>query len=138
MTSPPRGLLDICLVLDIVDEYGEAVAYDLIGLGLRLRHLGTDRLSYGDLHTIIHNQPPTEASALYRAINPDDWPWSMEAQLLAAAVDELRVGNWQRGRGKKRDFPKPITRPGVEPDSTTYGGKKPLPMDDMAEWLGWT
>jgi hypothetical protein len=49
----------------------------------------------------------------------------------------VRVANWQRGSGKRTDYPKPIPRPGVEPDSKTYG-RGAIPIDDMADWLGWT
>ena len=112
------------------------MAYDLIGLGLRLRDLGTERLSWGDLRVIVQQSPP--GSALFRAMNPDDWQWTFEAQLIAEAADQLRVANWQRSGGKKRDYPKPIPRPGVEPDSKTFGGKGALPYDEMADWLGWS
>lgn len=134
MTSPPRGLLRILEVLHVLDEYEEPVAYDLIGLGLRLRDLGTKRLTWADLYTVLSQQPRT--SAVYRARNPEH-EWGLSEQLLALVGDALHVANWQRSRGKKRDYPKPIPRPGVEPDAKTYGGKKPLPIDDMAEWLGW-
>lgn len=86
---------------------------------------------------IIEQAPPGQ-TALSRAMSPQDFPWTLEAQLLAEAADQLRVANWQRSGGKKRDYPKPIPRPGVEPDSTTYGGKGALPYDEMADWLGWS
>lgn len=85
---------------------------------------------------VIVRQSPRD-SALFRAMNPEDHEWSLPTLLLAEAVDDLRIGNWQRGSGKRADYPKPIPRPGVEPDSTTYG-KGALPMDEMADWLGWT
>lgn len=107
-------------------------------MGLRLRDLGTERLSWGDLWAIVTYSPPE--SALHRARNPEEAAeaeWTLTNQLLAAAVDALRVGNWQRGGGAKRDYPKPIARPGIEPTSTTYG-KGAIPYDEMADWLGWT
>jgi hypothetical protein len=39
-----------------------------------------------------------------------DAGWSVEAQLLAHAVDALHGANWQRGGGKGAQ-PKPIDRP---------------------------
>ena len=75
-------------------------------------------------------------TALYRAMNPEDWQWTLESLLIAEVADSLAVANWQRSDGKKRDYPKPIPRPGVEPDSTTYG-KGAIPIDEMADWLGW-
>lgn len=120
-------------LLDLLDEHEEPIAYDLIRLGLRLRDLGTDRLSWGDLWAIVRNAP--RDSALYRALNPDH-EWTLTDLLLAEVADAVRVANWQRGSAKRHEYPKPIPRPGVEPQSATYG-KGAIPIDEMAEWLGW-
>lgn len=104
-------------------------------MGLRLRDLGSERLSWGDLWTVVSFAPPD--SALSRARNPEEGEWALETLLLAEAVDTLRVANWQRGGAKKKDFPKPIPRPGIEPDAVTYG-REAVPIDRMADWLGWT
>ena len=69
-------------------------------------------------------------------MNPEEWEWGLAEQLLAQVADMVTVANWQRGAGKKRDYPKPIPRPGVESGDKTYG-KKPLPIDAMKKWLGW-
>jgi hypothetical protein len=83
---------------------------------------------------IIQQQPVT--SALTRSQNPDDFGWFRQEQLLALIADHLAAGNWQRGGGKKSKmpYPKPIERPGTRP---TRFGKDPIPLDDMAAWLGW-
>lgn len=72
-----------------------------------------------------------------RATDPEGHLWGLTEQLLADIADHTHIAAWQRGGGKKKDYPKPIPRPGVEPDEVRYG-KKPLPLDRMAEWLGWT
>jgi hypothetical protein len=51
----------------------------------------------------------------------DETVWTLDRQLAAAAVDALRVANWQRGSGKKKDRPKPIPRPGVAGPTVTIG-----------------
>ncbi|WP_191480127.1 hypothetical protein [Nocardioides ochotonae] len=61
----------------------------------------------------------------------------MTELLLAEVADAARVANWQRSGGKRRDYPKPIPRPGVDDPDTTYG-RGALPIDDMAAWLGWS
>lgn len=83
-------------------------------------------------------------SALYQRHAGDDAKWTVEAQLLAAAVDELRVLAWQyvcahTPKGKRQPTaPKPIPRPGV--DSTPQGegtkhlGSEPIPMSEWASW----
>lgn len=56
-------------------------------------------------------------SALNRALDPD-WYWrAVEPNLLAAAVDMLRILAWQQTKDgqKNRKQPKPIPRPGVGP-----------------------
>lgn len=92
-------------------------------------------MTWGDLLAIVRKSP--RKSALYTAMHPGESEWGMTEQLLAAAVDALNAANWQRGEGKQRDYPKPIPRPGVEPDEQHFGGE-PVPMDEMAEWLGWS
>lgn len=121
-------------LLDFLDEHERAVEYDCLRLGLRLRDLGSERFSWGDLLVIVEQAP--QDSAVFRSFYPDEAMWGLREQLLAAAVDALNVANWQRGSGKRKDYPKPIPRPGVEPTSKTYGSK-PVPIDEMAEWLGW-
>lgn len=56
--------------------------------------------------------------------------------MLASVVDTLRVANWQRTTAKPQDFPWPLPRPGVEPQTKTVGSGA-LSMDDMHAWLGW-
>ena len=85
-----------------------------------------------------------EESATMRALTPD-WRWSLEAHLLAALIDETRVGWWVYERTtnarSRRKAPKPIERPGVEQaadaDSKTWGKGSAIPLDEMREWLGW-
>lgn len=48
----------------------------------------------------------------------DDGLWGLQEHLTAAAVDELRVANWQRAnegvkKGQQSPRPKPLPRPGV-------------------------
>ena len=49
------------------------------------------------------------------------------------------MGNWMRSKDgrKNRNRPKPVPRPGLEPDEKTYG-KDALDIDEMRAWLGWS
>lgn len=67
-------------------------------------------------------------------MNGQDHHWTLTNLLLAQISDDLRVSNWQRGGGRRQDYPKPIPRPGYEPDEVTYGDGA-LPLNEMAEWL---
>lgn len=87
---------------------------------------------------VILREAP-EGSAFFRSYYGEEAAWSPDRQLLAAAVDVLNIANWQRGGGKRKDFPQPIPRPGVGPERSTYGDKaSAIPIDEMAAWLGWT
>lgn len=51
----------------------------------------------------------------------------------------LSVANWQRAGDRKVKAPKPpdCMLPPEERETQKIGGSKPLPVEDMAEWLGW-
>lgn len=68
--------------------------------------------------------------------NGGDELWGLSEQLLAAIVDALNVGNWQRSaqgveKGKQPKKPSPIPRPGVKPEGRTFGGKAALTIAEM-------
>lgn len=123
-------------LLELLDEHQEAVEYDLIALGLRLRDLGTPILTWRDLLVIIRQLP--ETSALVRELRRDapEW-WPRTDQLLAAVFDQLAILAWQNTDDARngRNKPEPLPRPGIEPVNT-YGSEA-IPIDEMADWLGW-
>lgn len=96
--------------------------------------------SVGEVAAMVWRCHDIESSALFRAMAGDEAEWTLSNQLRAAGVDALNVANWQRSADgeKGRNQPKPIPRPGVASDSTSYGKGGGLPLDEMAEWLGWT
>lgn len=108
-------------------------------MGLRLRDLGTDALWWRDLLVIVDNLPVT--SALHRKVSPEWAAWAggdVSAHLLAVIADGVTAGNWMQSKDgqKNRNRPKPIPRPGLEPDSKRYGGKAET-VDSIRDWLGW-
>lgn len=117
-----------------LDEFPDAIAYDLLQVGLRLRDLGSDELTWGDLRAMTTQAP--RHSAFYRAMHPEEAVWGLPEQLLAALVDYSAVANWQRGSGKQRDYPKPIPRPGVESDEKKFG-VTPVTQEEIDDFLGW-
>lgn len=119
-------------LLDLLDEHGEAVEYDLITLGLRLRDLGTPALPWRDLLVIVRQSPRT--SAVARSMYVEQSAWGLPEQLLASILDALSAANWQRGGGKG-PRPAPLTRPGVESNERRMGRARPL--DEVTRWLGW-
>lgn len=128
----PGGIVGL---VQLIDEHGPAIEYDLIKLGLRLRQLGTEALTWRDLLVIA--QHSGHDTALIMSIDPDAAPWGLSEHLLAVVADAVIAGNWMQSEDgrKRRHRPKPIKRPGVEQDKK-YGGKAES-MAAIREWLGW-
>jgi hypothetical protein len=107
----------------------------LIGLGYRVGDVG-GALSWADLRDIIRYQP--QSSALCREMNPENALWGLSDHLLAVIADAVIAGNWMQSKDgqKNRNRPKPIPRPGVEPDQKKFGGKAES-IDTIRDWLGW-
>lgn len=101
---------------------------------MRLDWLPSERLSWRDFLVIV-NQSPRD-SALFRSFNPDDYAWGLPEQLLAAIFDAEQIGNWQRASDPRAPKPKPLQRPGIEPESKTIGGGA-VSIDEMDKFLGW-
>lgn len=66
-------------------------------------------------------------------LNPETADWTLEAYMLARAIDLLAAGNWQRGRGKGPK-PKPIPRP----TKKKRVGNRVMSLDDMDQFLGYS
>lgn len=124
------GLGGVLSLLALIDEHGEALEFDLIALGLRMRDCPSPEFNWRDLFVVCRYLG--RDSKLYASMNPDDdTSWGVAEYLLATVVDNGNARLWQAAGGKGRK-PKPVTRPG---DVKKYGGDA-LPVADMAEWLG--
>jgi hypothetical protein len=105
-----------------------------LALGLRLDDLGTEALTWRDLHVVTQKCGP--GSALMRELQPELSAWgsgTVVADLLAHVVDLLAAGNWQRAGKRTAPKPKPVPRPGRKVDSTRYGSA-PIPVKDFDSW----
>lgn len=125
-------------LLDFVEEHREAVAYDLIRLGLRLRDFPSPHLTYGDMAVIVRRAP--QDSSIAQSVDPEASRWGLSDQLLALVGDYLAWIAWSKTADgeKNRNRPKPIPRPGVEPDEDIQKfGSDPVPIDELEEFLGW-
>lgn len=120
-------------LVELLDEHGEAVEYDLIALGLRLRDLGTERLTWRDLFVIVRQSPRT--TALNRERLGEAADWSLTEHLLAGVFDLLAGANWQRSGDKHAPRPKPIARPGSKSEGTSLGSGA-IPASEFDAWWG--
>lgn len=133
-----RDVGGIAGLLALIDEHGEAIEFDLWQLSnpRRLEWLGTERLEWRDLRIIVEHLPRT--SALGRATLGKDAKWGFSEQLAATQIDALNMLIWMNSEDgrKNRRRPKPIPRPGIDTGEQNVG-RDPLPVDEMASWLGW-
>ena len=117
-------------LVQLLDEHGEAIEFDLLAVGLRLDDLGTERLTWRDLLVVVRQSPL--GSALDRSQHGEDSQWTLANQLGAIIADRLDILIWQNGGGKG-DQPEPILRPGVTPRGRTFG-RGALPMSKFNDW----
>ena len=94
--------------------------------GLRLSQLGTPALSWRRLEVLLTQLPAH--CALHRSERGLEAAWGLSEHLLASIVDALNAANWQRGGDPKAKRPKPVERPGIEPEGVQIGSDvRPLP-----------
>lgn len=73
-------------------------------------------------------------------MNPDH-EWGVVEQLAALQADYLALLLWSKTEDgeKNRNRPKPIERPGIEPDRDVQKfGSDPVPIDELEDFLGWS
>lgn len=125
----------------LLDEHGEAVEYDLLGKGFRLRWLDDPRKDFNWRDLLVIVSRSRQGSEVFRSLHGDDEAeWSLTNHLLAMNVENTAMSLWMETqdaqRKPPRNRPKPIYRPGVEDDSKqTIGGDK-LEIADMLDFLG--
>lgn len=136
MPKLPEEVTDVLTLCAFIDEHEDAVRRDLLEHGFRLDDVGTRiGMSWRDLLAFVREAP--QGSAIFRASldDPEDAPWTLEAQLLAAGVDALHVLAWQNSNGSKADKPKPIERPGYRPEKRVIKGDT-LSIEELSARLG--
>lgn len=106
----------MCL-LPILREHGGDIEYDLARIGIRLSDWFAHTLSTRRLIRLIKGLASDPNTNTFRALNGI---WDTNAQLFAALIDDVRLGNYilaaaNSPKGKNPlPLPKPIPRPGVE------------------------
>lgn len=116
----------------LIDEHGEAIEYDLIGLGLRLRDCPSPAFNWRDLLVLCRRWG--RESELYQALHPeDDTTWGVSEYILAHIADSTVLRLWQAAGGKTRR-PEPIPRPGDTREGAQHYGTAE-PVEDILSWL---
>ncbi|MDN4645357.1 hypothetical protein [Arthrobacter sp. PsM3] len=106
-------------------------------LGLRLRWLGTEHLTWSDLLAIVRQS--RRGTALFRAVAGEDGEWDLQNHLLAGVFDLLAAANWQRGGDESAKKPERLHRPGVvkQAEGEVMARGKAVSIDEMNARLGW-
>jgi len=123
-------------LLDLIEEHGEAVEYDLIDAGLRLRWLGTEALSWRDLLVRVRLSP--KGSALYRAIHPNP-DHTHDLELLRRVEYHLAFLSWAKtdDGAKGRNRPEVYRFPWERAPRSEYAGDV-MTREELDRRLGWT
>lgn len=87
--------------------------------------------------------PKDGSSAIFRALNPEGWQWTLEAHLAAIAADGIRFLVWAKSkdaaRKPPRNQPKPIPRPGMDAEKPQaqdrFAEVEGLPKDEFMTWM---
>lgn len=118
-------------LLRLVEEHSEAIEFDLIRMGLRVRHVGSSDFNWRDFLVVVKRLG--RDSETYRELHPDDdTSWMVSDYLLATIADITHMRLWQAGGGKGKK-PKPIPRPG---EVKRRKGDS-MSVEEAKAWLGW-
>ncbi|MEU6437420.1 hypothetical protein ABZ874_24225 [Streptomyces albidoflavus] len=134
----------------LLREHGEAIEWDMARLwpGRSLLELYRGEMSWRELRVFLRYLPPDSAtSRAIRGSSPDEEAWTLDRQLLASVVDAVREGTFAavklHGDPKKTcrlKPPRPIPRPGVEPEQKSnvirFGGRHGSGAAQLAQVFG--
>lgn len=133
-----HGGIERCLIL--LAEHPDAVAYEVMSAGMRLRDLGSDTLTWSDLATLLHY--PRERGPLYRVICGEYADWDHQSALLAEVIDLLALISWQLSGDRQAKQPDPYPRPGAdgrqEPAGEVTDDDDAYTIEEMDALLGLT
>ncbi len=98
-------------LLELIEQHEGAVLYDLLNHGYTAADLDAvpyGRLSWREMLAIIRHQEPSGKSAVFRAVHPKSWGYSLEVQ----AIMSLQPGDWEvpsddEVTAPERQLPKP-------------------------------
>jgi hypothetical protein len=125
----PGGILGLA---QTVTERGRAVRYELIKLNKNLDDLGTERLTWLDLASILECLPP--GNAIQYAINGERSQYGVTEQLLVLVANVLMHANWQRQGNPNAPQPRQLLLPGDTPEGEQSFGSDPIPISEFDAW----
>lgn len=124
----PGGIFGL---LDLIDEHQEALEYELIREGVRLRDLPSESLNWRDLFVLVRRWQKTPGNAFAASVHGAEVP-SWTEQVLALVFDALQGIAFilKRGKGQR---PKRLTRWWEKRKEQRFG-RDPIPLSQFAGW----
>lgn len=129
----------IASIQRLIEKHSDAVEFDLIKLGLRLRDCPSESFNWRDLWVIVTNAP--QDSSTFSAVNTDAAGWTKTNMLLADIADATSWLVWAKTKAASKGGTPPdrIPRPGVKRNLPRDGSKvKPAPLQRIREVYGIT
>jgi len=125
----PGGIFGL---FELVEQHREAIEYELIRAGVRLRDVGSERFTWRDLFVLVRGWQKAPHNAVAEAVHGHP-VWSVAEQLAAILVDTLAFANWQRAGKKSAPKPKRLPRPWEQTKAQTLG-RDPIPISEFDDW----
>lgn len=126
---------EITGLLSLPREHWEAIEADLLAKGFVLADIPS-RVSWRAV--LAYTTHADRQSALFRTTAGARGAWDTSEYLLALLVDIAQTELWAKTKDAKtgRNRPKPVRRPGDEPDADEIRyGTESMDLDDMKAWL---
>lgn len=117
-------------LLELIAEHQEAIEYELLVHGFRLRGVPSESLNWRDLLVLVRRWQKTPGNALAAALQGAEVP-SWSEQVLAVLVDQIQAVNFNLRRGKGAR-PKRFDR-WWEKRKQRFG-RDPIPISQFDDW----
>ena len=119
-------------LLDLIEQHQEALEYELIREGLRLRDLPSEAFNWRDLFVLIRRWQKTPGNAFAAALNGGAEVPAWGEQVLALVYDALQAVAFilKHGKGQR---PKRLTRWWEKRKEQKFGSA-PIPLAQFADW----
>jgi len=111
-------------LLELIQQHGSALEYDLIRDGLRLRDCPSAEFTWRDLHVYVKHLPPD--SATVQAVDEKFGGWTRGDRLLAIIANMLRLLWWAKTKDGHKGRRRPaMIGPDMGNDVAPRAGMKP-------------
>ncbi|ATL70785.1 hypothetical protein [Nocardia terpenica] len=87
------------------------MTFELLKIGKHIRDVGTEELDWKEFKYFIECLPPVPDNAVFRAMRPNSYNWSLNTTFLSLMLYALQGANWQRAGGDEDKRPEPIIKP---------------------------